>query len=280
MPCWWPILISRASACTKPICLWSMLLLTALGTVKPAIHRYRRLERPNVSNWAKERMPSASVEAATYARDGWRCRFCNVRVMLPAARRAIWAMLPGAIGWGSSNVNHHAAFFALTATIDHLLPHSAGGTSDPHNLVTACWPCNFGHGDRLLEEVGLIDPRTHSPTNDEWNGLSRMLRLAKAAPCTAFAAPRAEPPLKPAGHLSDDQWVAELDRIEPSISRRFPEARRDNCEGDTGRHRLLDTEDVGYTQAREAIGEHPGTAGSVHVRPCGPGRSHCGAQEP
>ena len=36
--------------------------------------------------------------------------------------------------------------------VDHIVPVAAGGTDDLVNLVTACWDCNRGKSDRLLEE--------------------------------------------------------------------------------------------------------------------------------
>lgn len=53
-------------------------------------------------------------------RDRFRCRYCGAH--------------------GSETVLH----------IDHVHPVSAGGTSDPENLVTACQSCNLGKGASLL----------------------------------------------------------------------------------------------------------------------------------
>lgn len=36
--------------------------------------------------------------------------------------------------------------------VDHIVPRAAGGSDDMSNLVTACWECNSGKSDRLLEE--------------------------------------------------------------------------------------------------------------------------------
>lgn len=36
--------------------------------------------------------------------------------------------------------------------VDHVIPKAAGGSDEPDNLVTACWDCNRGKADRLLEE--------------------------------------------------------------------------------------------------------------------------------
>lgn len=38
--------------------------------------------------------------------------------------------------------------------VDHVIPKAAGGSDDMENLVTACWDCNRGKGDRLLDEGG------------------------------------------------------------------------------------------------------------------------------
>jgi len=35
---------------------------------------------------------------------------------------------------------------------DHVVPRAAGGSDDIDNLVTACWDCNRGKSDRLLDE--------------------------------------------------------------------------------------------------------------------------------
>jgi len=50
-----------------------------------------------------------------------------------------------------------------------------GGTNDEGNLVTACWPCQFGRGAWSLEEVGLLDPRLRAPIKDGQDGLTRLL---------------------------------------------------------------------------------------------------------
>jgi hypothetical protein len=36
--------------------------------------------------------------------------------------------------------------------VDHIVPRAAGGSDDLDNLTTACWDCNRGKSDRLLEE--------------------------------------------------------------------------------------------------------------------------------
>ena len=35
-------------------------------------------------------------------------------------------------------------------TLDHVVPHSKGGSNDARNLVTACHRCNSNRGDRSI----------------------------------------------------------------------------------------------------------------------------------
>ncbi len=122
------------------------------------------------------RMPSARAQLEIFERDGWRCRFCSCRVVSKEARRAIDRVLPGVINWPSRNVGRHAAFFALEASADHLLPHKRGGTNDASNVVCACQCCQYGRNNWTIEEVGISDPFLRPPIVDGWDGLTRLVR--------------------------------------------------------------------------------------------------------
>ena len=126
---------------------------------------------------AKERMPSAAVEAALFQRDGYHCRFCGIPVIRKQVRQRIREAYPCALRWGSTNAKQHAAFQLMWAYADHVVPHARGGNSSIDNLVIACAGCNFGrtYGSICctLEEQGLIDPRTHERVNSTWDGLER-----------------------------------------------------------------------------------------------------------
>jgi 5-methylcytosine-specific restriction endonuclease McrA len=141
------------------------------------IHRRRPMERPTGLLKAQDRRPSQSVEAKVFARDGWQCRYCGVRVVLPKARRILVDTFPDVVCWSGKDKDLHAAFYALSAVADHVVPHTLGGGSDENNLVTTCQCCNYGKGDRLLAEVGLIDPRTRPVVVNGWDGLERVLSL-------------------------------------------------------------------------------------------------------
>src|SRR3954454_22247967 len=95
----------------------------------PLILRKRPLKFPIVKVAKdKSRMPSSEATKALFARDGWRCRFCSCRVFLPKARKAMQAALPGDIRWSEAE-GFHGAFYAMMASVDHVLPHSVGGTN-------------------------------------------------------------------------------------------------------------------------------------------------------
>ena len=41
---------------------------------------------------------------------------------------------------------------AYTASLDHVIPLSRGGSNDPKNLVWSCKKCNYKKGDRIPYE--------------------------------------------------------------------------------------------------------------------------------
>jgi 5-methylcytosine-specific restriction endonuclease McrA len=237
-----------------------------------ALERLRQADMPVVSNYAtmimgrydlnihrkrnididlqkgvrvKQRMPSPQVERSMYSRDGWRCRFCGCRVVLKPARDRMAKLLPGAIRLGPRAQDCHAAFLALSAVPDHIIPHTYGGTNDLDNLVTACWPCNNGRGSLTLNEVGLIDPRSRPPLVDGWDGLGRMLGQATDAPqrrphvmheSALIEGIKLHGNVEPTtrrrqhdGRSSEDAWFAELNRTDPTLSSRLLNFLR-NCE--------------------------------------------------
>lgn len=194
----------------------------------PCIQRRRPVaQRSGPVTKASSRMPSSAAAMALFARDGWHCRFCDCRVVPPKMRAAMRIALPGAIPW-SETEGYHGGFYALSASVDHVVPHSAGGGNDQENLVTACWSCQFGRGAWSLEEVGLSDPRDRSPVRDEWDGLMGLLdRTAPAGVArmsTAETAPEGQdgPPRLPApSRMTNTEWFAALDAIQPRPSARL-----------------------------------------------------------
>ncbi len=149
------------------------------GAVNPLVHWQSAMPARDAElARSAQRMPSSGVERAICVRDGWRCRYCGTRVIDRQMRARLHRCLPDVARWGRRNVDKHAALAALSASLDHIVPHSRGGTNDEPNLVTACNACQFGRGQWTLEEVGFFDPREYPPTLDTWDGLMRLSRLA------------------------------------------------------------------------------------------------------
>ena len=122
---------------------------------------------------AKPRDPDSKMMAALRERDGFNCRFCGIPVIRTEVRQAIKEVYPNVLRWRTGNANKHTAFHAMWLQYDHVLPHSRGGATDLGNLVITCAPCNYGRSERLVEEVGLLDPRLREPVPTTWDGLER-----------------------------------------------------------------------------------------------------------
>lgn len=120
-------------------------------------------------------MPDDAMRRALLDRDGHYCRFCGVPVIRKEVRYHFQKLHPDLQLWGKRNVDQHAAFQALWAQYDHVVPHSRGGATDLDNLVVTCAPCNFARMELTIEEVGLEDPRARPPVRGAWTGLEEVL---------------------------------------------------------------------------------------------------------
>jgi hypothetical protein len=111
-----------------------------------------------------------------YARDCYRCRYCGSQMFAwPALLR-----LQTGVGRanfrakgtrGEGNASRSGVAMVFRPQVDHVFPASRGGQLDVENLVTCCWPCNNGKKNYTVEELGIADPRSRSPIEDEWDGL-------------------------------------------------------------------------------------------------------------
>jgi 5-methylcytosine-specific restriction endonuclease McrA len=79
---------------------------------------------------------------------------------------------------GSTDITTHGAVLCYSAVADHVAPRSRGGRTDPENLVTACYPCNFGKADYAVEQLALRDPRARPAP--EWDSLERFVPALEA----------------------------------------------------------------------------------------------------
>ena len=71
-------------------------------------------------------------------RDGWRCRYCGLRVISGRVLKALQVRYPAFLPLGNRAVDDHPAHRVLRCTQDHLVAQAAGGMNDPDNLVTSC----------------------------------------------------------------------------------------------------------------------------------------------
>lgn len=141
------------------------------GVPRPSREPLPRIEQP------RRVQPPISELRRLHERDGYRCRYCSIRVIDREVFARLRRLLPKAVRWGRTNVEQHAAFLCLRATHDHVLPRSFGGANSIENYVTACWLCQFAHGDSLLEDLGVEDPRVRAPGIDGRDGMRGVLRL-------------------------------------------------------------------------------------------------------
>ncbi len=153
-----------------------------VGKLSVDVHRRTALPAtvPNAERF-ENRMPAASKELQIFVRDGWRCRFCAVRVISRQARKLLCDLFPRETRWELSDAEKHTCLYAIAASLDHVLPYSRGGDDDVTNLVTACYCCQFGRGNFTLSEVELNDPRDRPPQVTGWDGLSRLIAFQRGA---------------------------------------------------------------------------------------------------
>ena len=129
---------------------------------------------PKTERSAKRNSSAATIRGL-FERDGWKCRFCGIRVIEASVRDKLRREFPDVVRWDSKDADKHAGIYIHMASHDHVLPWSHGGTNDLKNLVTACWTCQFARGEWLLEDIRVADPRFREPLRDDWDGLRRIL---------------------------------------------------------------------------------------------------------
>jgi HNH endonuclease len=125
---------------------------------------------------ARRADPSETVIASVYRRDHFHCRYCGCQVLPTQVMRLISELFseefPYHPNWKGGET--HPAIPSRSATLDHVLPWSAGGGNDTDNLVCACWICNRIKGDLMLEQLDWTLLPIKADT--QWDGLTRYYR--------------------------------------------------------------------------------------------------------
>lgn len=150
-----------------------------VGKMTEEIHR--QTKRPKcLPKFERDpvRMPTPSEQKRIFSEDGWRCRFCGTKVISKKSRNILAELFPDETRWEAKDYQRHPALYAMAASLDHVVPHGRGGKNERFNFVTACFCCQFGRGEWMLEESELLDPRNYAPIVDGWDGLSRIEGIA------------------------------------------------------------------------------------------------------
>ena len=117
-------------------------------------------------------------ESEVYRRDGYRCRYCLIRVIDTKALMQMEKIVgaPHFKVKGKGNQIRHGIALAFRATADHVVPISFGGRTNLDNLVTSCWNCNYGKYNALLEQMKIDNPCDRPTINENlWDGLTSTL---------------------------------------------------------------------------------------------------------
>lgn len=139
-------------------------------------HRVKLLKLQKPENYAGELETNkriAPFEKEVYARDGYRCRYCQIRVVDFKVLKSMEKLVGGENfkASGTGNQIRHGISLTFRATADHVLPMSYGGRTAMENLVTSCWNCNYGKYNALLEQMNLENPIYYpTPNNLKWDG--------------------------------------------------------------------------------------------------------------
>ncbi len=136
--------------------------------------RDRSLEQVYGGIHAPPNLPAA-VKREVLERDGFRCRYCHLRVITSPTMTALEKALPAALPMGRTSFESHRMQCVLRLTWDHIKARSVGGTNTAANVVVTCGACNFNKGSTSLEELGLQNPLEREPLKDEWDGLNGSL---------------------------------------------------------------------------------------------------------
>ncbi|MBI1830238.1 MAG: HNH endonuclease [Planctomycetes bacterium] len=128
----------------------------------------------------KTRM-STAVAREVFLRDGYRCRYCGIRLVDERVTSAFEAVVGRDVFCATgTNAQRHGIVLAFRAIADHVLDWKRGGRTSAENLVSACWSCNYGKSNYTLDQIGLDDPRDRPPLSANGSdGLSQYINALK-----------------------------------------------------------------------------------------------------
>lgn len=120
------------------------------------------------------RLPISKQDYLTvFRRDVWSCRYCGDAVFFTPLLKVLNELNPGH-GYFHPNGKTGAVldiFQWKWATVDHIIPVSAGGQNTLDNYVTACWKCNLTLSNRV-EGKAKPEVKSINDQNMGWDGFS------------------------------------------------------------------------------------------------------------
>ena len=125
---------------------------------------------------------SQSSRLAIFRRDHFVCRYshCRRRTLYAPVLRALSGLFPDLIPYQSNwrPVEEHILYLTYGTSLEHAISFPNGGTSNPENLITACYQCNDTKNMLDTSELGWEVARVEDM---EWDGLSGYLPELLAA---------------------------------------------------------------------------------------------------
>lgn len=139
---------------------------------------YPEALEPEVPEHARDtRRITTTLARSVLERDRYQCRYCHIPVIFTAEAKML-QMLFGAENFRVSRSNRlaHGTMRAFYNSFDHVVPLSRGGKSSMDNVVSACYPCNFGKDNYTLNQLGLLSPFESMPEMNNHDGFTTLLR--------------------------------------------------------------------------------------------------------
>jgi 5-methylcytosine-specific restriction endonuclease McrA len=132
-------------------------------------HNPKQMEHQSVGA-TKRSTPRRKQLLKLFSRDSYRCRYCGTPIVGDGKQFVTLAerlSMPDLVVTGG-NEARHGLYLTFRGSHDHLVPLAEGGTNDMDNLLTACWPCQFGKYKFSLLDVGLNEPLDVYPPIEGW----------------------------------------------------------------------------------------------------------------
>ena len=117
-----------------------------------------------------------SMMLSIFERDHFTCRYshCRKRTLYVPVLRALSKLLPDALPYQSNwlPIDEHILYWTYGTSLEHRVSFPQGGTSEPENLITACYQCNDIKNMISGTDLGW---EVEAERNGDWDGLSSYL---------------------------------------------------------------------------------------------------------